>query len=291
MKIQLTFQSKVCCIVYDHHLFYFILSGLGFTAMATTKALLKDETASTDITLLIIGRTGQGKSALANSIFEMNEKIAKEGADTDGCTAISRTYHYPNVVPGISIIVIDTPGLQDTQGKEDAYIQQMKQKHKEVSLVLYCMKMTDHRLCNDDKVAIKKLDQAFGWEFWERVVFVLTFANRENCQKKDERDENIVEPPRPYRSNKEAWDKVFQKRFQDRFAKRKESVETFIKNMLAIDTSFTFVPAGSYEPDEFSSSPINEENWLKDLLQECYSQIKVKHKFSTLELNISELIA
>uniref|UniRef100_A0A1X7SEN6 AIG1-type G domain-containing protein n=1 Tax=Amphimedon queenslandica TaxID=400682 RepID=A0A1X7SEN6_AMPQE len=148
---------------------------VGFTAMATTKELLKDEKASTDITLLIIGRTGQGKSALANSIFEMSEEIAKEGADADSCTAISQSYHYPNAVPGISIIVIDTPGLQDTQGKEDAYIRHLKQKHNEVSLVLYCMKMTDHRLCNDDKVAITKLDEAFGREFWERVVFVLTF--------------------------------------------------------------------------------------------------------------------
>ena len=151
--------------------------------------------------------------------------------------------------------------------------------------------MTDHRLSNDDKVAITKLDEAFGREFWERVVFVFTFANRENCQKKDRRDESIEEPPRPYMSNKEAWDKVFKKRFQDRFAKRKEAVVALIKNTLAIDISFTFVPAGSYEPDEFSSSPIDQDNWLKDLLQECYFQIKVKHKFSTLELNTSKLTA
>ena len=181
--------------------------------MATMKEILKNETATVDINLLVLGRTGQGKSHFVNSIIELGDKIAKEGAGTETCSLISQLYFYPNIVPGITVKIIDTPGLQDIHGREQIYIKQMKNDCKEVSLVLYCLSMTERRLTNDDKVAIQKLHQAFGPKFWERVVFVLTFANNERCDQKDDRDNDETAPSGSYNENKEAWNELLKNRF------------------------------------------------------------------------------
>ena len=102
--------------------------------MKTFKALLQDKYCPTDINFLVVGRTGHGKSALINSLLEI--QVAPEGEDTDSCTASSQSYTYPNIVPGINVTIIDTPGLQDSQDKELYYIQGMKNNCHEASLVL-----------------------------------------------------------------------------------------------------------------------------------------------------------
>ncbi|XP_019860473.1 PREDICTED: uncharacterized protein LOC109588799 [Amphimedon queenslandica] len=125
----------------------------------------------------------------------------------------------------------------------------MKNECHEISLVLYCMKMTDHRFTNDDKVAMQKLHQAFGQNFWERVVFVLTFANTETLKKWDRRDKDD----------------------------RKQSQDT------AQNARFEVLPAGYYDP-EYDDIP-RDINWQRDLIAFCCNTIKHKHRLSKLKLN------
>ena len=179
-------------------------------AMRTFKELLQKENISTDVNILVIGRTGQGKSALVNSLIELGKKIVPEGSRSAGCTMTSQSYTYPNIIPGVKVTIIDTPGLQDTQSKEHKYIQGMMNECHEISLVLYCMKITEHRITDDDKAVVKKLDQAFGQKFWERVVFVLTWANREMLEKWDERDTDD-ESEEPDDDDKDAWEELKKK--------------------------------------------------------------------------------
>ena len=259
----------------------------------TFRDLLKDETIpSVNINLLIIGRTGQGKSALTNSIIE--EEIAKEGARTDSITKTCQSYVYHDIVPGVNLTLTDTQGLQDTNGKEQAYIHEMKKESPEVSLILYCMKMTDHRLINDDKVAIQKLHQAFGPKFWERVVIVLTFANDENCRRRDDRDTDD-KGQEPSRRDKEGWKMLKRERFIHRVELRKQDINEFVKQQLGIDEDIPVIPAGCYkqDSDDDDRDPKllpDQENWLHNLLHFCYNRIKTKFLFSRLRLNNSEFI-
>lgn len=148
------------------------------------------------------------------------------------------------------------------------------------------MKMTDRRLTNDDIVAMKKLHQAFGPKFWERVMFVLTFANEENCSKKDDRDQPESEPKPSYK-DKEAWHKIKKTRFTNRIKHRSKAINTFLRGTFHIN-DVPFSVAGAYEGNFDNPSPMvlpDRENWLVDFLSLCCHEIKEKHKFTKFSLN------
>ena len=184
----------------------------------------------------------------------------------------------------------DTPGLQDIKEKNQVYLQEIKNKVHEVSIVLYCMKMTEHRIRNDDKAAIKELHQAFGPKFWERVIFVFTFANEVKCNGRDKSG------PQPDNDDEKARR---EERFIRQIERRASFLKKFLNEIISIDGIGGFVPAGKCEKSylsEQSSSFIDpmclpdRENWLFDLLKLCFDQIKNKHGFKKLRLNNSKHI-
>ena len=241
---------------------------------------------SKDIQIIVVGKTGAGKSALINSIIDLEKEIAKEGGGSNPCSETVQKYYCSNVVPGVNVTVIDTPGLQDIHQQEQSYIQEMKSKCGDVTLVLYCMKMIDYRLTNDDKVAMQKLHQAFGPKFWERVVFVLTFANKENCEQRDSRDEQDPEPPY---EDEVAWKELIKKRFSGRILHHEKAINSFLENTFSIKR-VPFLVAGTYKPSFMCCNPMSlpDRDWLLDFLTFCCNEIKEKHRFSKLNLNNSK---
>uniref|UniRef100_A0A1X7U0R6 AIG1-type G domain-containing protein n=1 Tax=Amphimedon queenslandica TaxID=400682 RepID=A0A1X7U0R6_AMPQE len=257
-------------------------------AMKTLKQVLTDAKVeyTKDIQIIVLGKTGAGKSALINSIIDLERIVAKEGADTEPCTGTVRLYQCSNVIPGVNVTIIDTPGLQDIHQKEQWYIQQMKSKCQEVTLILYCMKMTDRRLTNDYIVAMKKLHQAFGPKFWERVVFVLTFANKEDCDERIDIDEpeSDSEPPD---DDDEAWAEITRKRFTHRIEHRSKAINVFLKDTFHIN-DVPFSVAGTYKSHRKNRKPMvlpDRENWVVHFLSLCSHEIKEKHKFTKFSLN------
>ena len=258
----------------------------GQHAMSTFKRILKGSKPA-DIRLLTVGKTGQGKSTLINSIIELGKVIATEGAGAIDCTTTSESYYYFDIVSGVNVTLIDTPGLQDIRGKEEEYIRLMRKECPEVSLVLFCKKIND-RLTIDDKVAIQKLHQAFGHGFWERVVIVLTFANNENCNVHDRRDKDdpALEPPF---DDDNKWNKLS----KERFVHRVELYAEDMRNVLNLEHTPMVIPAGTNKKSRECRDPMrlpDRENWLHDLLQVCYDQINTKHKLSILRLNNCKFI-
>lgn len=130
---------------------------------------------SRPIHILITGKTGTGKSALLNGLI--GKEVAKEGGDSLRAQT-SEVEAFQRMVNGVPVKVFDSPGLQDGTDQEDEYVQDMREKCKEVDLILYTIKMTDERVHTDDVRAMKKLTDEFGTKFWRRAMFVLTFANR-----------------------------------------------------------------------------------------------------------------
>lgn len=165
--------------------------------MGTFKSVLAEELKydQTEIRILLTGRTGQGKSALLNSILELKGKkmLVKEGDRADRCTDTVTHYSYHSDTKSVSIELFDSPGLQDCTGKDDDCILELDQKCGEVNLALICRKLTEHRLTPDDELALKKLQSAFGNEFWRHIVFIFTFANKEDLDKRSDLDQDSSE--------------------------------------------------------------------------------------------------
>ena len=282
-------QKKVVLNQYNAQIIFFLKTDTN--AMKTIKEFLEKETISkTDINLLVIGRTGQGKSALVNSLIELGIEIVSEGALTDSCTETSQYCIYPNAIPDVNVAIIDSPGLQDIQSKEHKHIQELMNECHEISVVLYCMKMTDHRFTNDDEASLKKLHQMFGQKFWERVVFVLTFANTEMLKKWDSRDKDD-KSKEPLNDDTDAWEKLKRERLTGRVQNRKEQLNAFVPELLQLqfqkETDFEVLPAGYYDPkcDEIPRGI----NWQRDLIAFCCNTIKHKHRLSKLKLNKSKM--
>ena len=58
------------------------------------------------------------------------------------------------------------------------YIRIMKdQRCADADLMLFCIKMSNIRFHSEDHDTITNLTQAMGKKIWDKVIFVLTFAN------------------------------------------------------------------------------------------------------------------
>lgn len=135
------------------------------------------------ISILVTGKTGTGKSTLANGILGVKiqrERVAIEGANITGaCT--TKVTKYEARKGEIAVTLWDSPGLQDGTANQTDYLRQMKQQCSKRDLTIYCIKMIETRFVqgtdNPDIIAMKKITKAFGNDFWKSTVIVLTFAN------------------------------------------------------------------------------------------------------------------
>lgn len=136
------------------------------------------------LSVLITGKTGAGKSTLTNAILGL--EVGEAGAAREGdsittrCTTKVERYCTGSKA-GVNLAVWDSPGFQDGTDHQEEYIEQIKKQCTGVDLIMYCVKISESRFVrgndNPDVVTMKKLTVAFGPEFWEKAIIVLTFAN------------------------------------------------------------------------------------------------------------------
>ena len=125
------------------------------------------------LNILFTGKTGVGKSTLANAL--VGREISPEGETLDPETL--DLLKYSADISGVNVTVWDCPGLQDGTNNEPEYLRLIATKCKELDLVIYCTRMDDSRMRQEDYEAITTLTKEFGEDIWKNTVFALTFAN------------------------------------------------------------------------------------------------------------------
>ena len=225
-----------------------------------------------ELRILITGKSGQGKSTLVNTMF--GDKVVAEGARAIRCT--TECGMFVKTIHGVPVKVFDSPGLQDHTANEEEYIQSMRDQ---LSLVLYCTKMINPRLTDDDKHAMVKLTKAFGEKFWEYAVFVLTFANKENCERKDDRDKDIL--PEPDDDDDEGWKVLIKQRFEGRLKIWKEEIKKFFITEVRVNPDIAnkipVVPTGYYMQTRANPNPFilpDRDDWLDEFRKVCCLRVK-----------------
>ena len=169
----------------------------------------------------------------------------------------------------------------------------MRDQCKELSLVLYCTKMINTRLTDDDKNAMKKLTKAFGEQFWNYAVFVLTFANMEDCSRKDDRDKDVKEP---HFDDKEGWQALIKQRFEGRLKLWEEELKQFLIEEVGVNQKIAeripVVPTGDYKQSYENLKPFclpDRDNWFNSFWEVCCLRVKETRLF--LQVNQDRMVA
>ena len=243
-----------------------------------------------ELKILVTGKTGQGKSSLINGI--LGGKVVAEGAGASRCT--TEVEMFSKTIHGVPVKVFDSPGLQDGTANEEEYIQGMKEKCGELSLVLYCTKMINTRLTDDDKHAMVKLTEAFGEKFWKYAVFVFTFANMENCERQDDRDENI--PDEPDLNDDKGWKVLMKQRFENRLKIWEGEIKKFLITEVGVRPDIAnrvpVVPTGDNKKARNNPNPFvlpDRDDWFNKLWEVCCLCVKETQLF--LEINKGRMVA
>ena len=144
--------------------------------------------------IIVLGETGTGKSSFCNNLCIEPKCIVGEGlnSETERVQGIRCEGIYND------IFIIDTPGLNDSNGSEqDAHniniMNEYIRQNPRIKGIIILLKFTDNRITGSVKDSLKAFADMFPMnEFWSHVIFILSHFYANTPEEKERRKEKLL---------------------------------------------------------------------------------------------------
>ena len=126
-----------------------------------------------DKVVIVLGKTGVGKSSFINSIT--NKIECKIGHESKACT--SKIHSVDIQKNGLNFFFVDTPGLDDGKGDENNIKQlgDIRKKFPRINAFIICTEFTEIRLTQSMRNALIEFMNCFPCQkFWDHVIILRT---------------------------------------------------------------------------------------------------------------------
>ena len=140
-----------------------------------------------DLKVVFIGETGVGKSQLGNFILQ-NEFFKVGNGKSSETEIISEGNTY---LDGMSVTIVDTPGLNDTNSKDEEIMDKIVKKFKDdnsIDGIILVYSFRNMRRVQKHQELVNNLIEIFGKDLLEKRLKVI-FTNSVIGEERDETDE------------------------------------------------------------------------------------------------------
>ena len=127
--------------------------------------------------ILLLGRSGAGKSSFINAIFDKTVAAVGDIATSE----TEKVSSYVMKLRETKIKVYDSPGFERDSGnfrRQKKWIKAIKEECKIIDYIFICIRLDD-QLQKSDEDGFKRLAKGFGScpDFWNKTIIIFTRAN------------------------------------------------------------------------------------------------------------------
>ena len=132
---------------------------------------------SMSVSVLLIGKTGAGKSSLINSLA--GSEVARGDSSKTETVVQPHKIEYSEGNKRVELTLWDTPGLEEDERDSKATLRQIEAECNptKVDLTLFCVPLNEKRIAKQDISTIVAYTEKFGVQMWDNAVIAFTCAN------------------------------------------------------------------------------------------------------------------